>query len=335
MPHETEDGGVKRDETDLELPPMDGDGGSHEPDGDDDVPDDEDDASLDDGDAEDPYDDAVGDDRDFSDGVDANEEESAIDDDETGIRENEELEERANLPQEHESESLIGDEDAPGVAGEDFGLVETDASVRDAGEEGFDAPEPELRVEDLPRLDEGGDDDLSVEEAADEIAPQDDLRWDDRAFERAFARAIGHVVRIRLRAGIEATLEDGSILRSVDGGETFIAADHASDDDEALVARGRARALMRDGYGVLRAIDDGPLTLVESTADATAFTLLDDGSVLCAMDGPEKARLVRIGVDGVAAVVAEEESTIEAVAADSRARIVWCGGAFGLVAFRF
>jgi hypothetical protein len=91
---------------------------------------------------------------------------------------------------------------------------------------------------------------------------------------------------------------------------------------------------MRDGVGVLRSIDDGPLTLVESTAGATAFTLLDDASLVVAMDGPERARLVRIGLDGVATVLAEEDVSIEALATDPRTSLVWAGGSFGLVSYR-
>lgn len=291
MPHPEP---TEPNDADLELPPLDGDVGEDE------AIEAEDDVGI--RDEDNPYDDAAGDDADFTDGVDSLDEPSAVGDDETGVGA-----EVDDTPPEVQSESMLGDEDAPGVAGEDFGLVDTASSVRDGGEEGFDAPEPELRVEDLPRLDDGGDDELSVEEAS-ELSTPDELRWDDRAFERKFARAVGHVVRIRLHTGVEITLDDGSVLRSVDGGETFSAADHASEDDEAFVTRGRARALMRDGYGVLRAIDDGPLTLVESTAEATAFTLMDDGSIVCAIDGPERARLLRIGVDGVAKVVAEEDS---------------------------
>jgi len=304
----------------LELPPL--DGGTEE----DASIEAEDDVAVRDDD--DPYDDSTGKDDDFSPPIDAADEPSALGDGELGVAMAED-----EAPDELPSESMLGDEDAPGVLGEDFGIVDGGDGVRDAGEEGFDAPEPELRVEDLPRLDEGDDDDLSVEEAV-EAVDGPELRWDDRAFERVARRAIGHVVRIRLRGGIEVSLEDGSALRSVDGGETFSGADHDSDEDEALVTRGRARALLRDGVGVLRAIDDGPLTLVESTADATAFTLLDDGSLIAALDTPERTRLVRIAIDGTATVVAEEESTIEALALDPRTGVIWAGGAFGLVAYR-
>lgn len=305
---------------DLELPPL--DGGAEE----DASIEAEDDVAVRDDD--DPYDDSTGKDDDFTSPLALDDEPSALGDDDVGLALADE-----ELPDELQSESMIGDEDLPGVAGEDFGLVDGGDGVRDAGEEGFDAPEPELRVEDLPRLDAGDDDDLSVEEAI-EGPPSIDLRWDDRAFERVARRPIGHVVRIRVRGGIEVTLEDGSVLRSVDGGETFSAADHDGDDDEALVSRGRARALLRDGIGILRAIDDGPLTLVESTAEATAFTLMDDGSLVAALDTPERTRVLRIAVDGTATVVAEEESTIESLAVDPRTGLVWAGGAFGLVAYR-
>ncbi len=318
--------GARTDE--LELPPLDGSDaednegvGGDPTDGRNDVP-------L--RDEENPYDDAGGDEDDFVDKLLAPDEPSALGDDEAGFV--------AALDEgdddDDDSESLLGDEDAPGVTGEDFGLEDGHDSIRDGGEEGFDAPEPELRAEDLPRLDEGGDDDLTVEEAADLVLSPDELRWDDRGFERVRAQALGHVVRIRLHGGIIVTLEDGSVLRSDDDGKTFSAADQLEEDDEGLLVRGRARALLREGVGVLRAIDDGPLTLVESTADATAFTLLDDGSLIAAVDGPDRARLVRVGVDDAATVVAEEESPIEALALDPRTGIVWAGGAFGLVAFR-
>lgn len=310
----------EEEKDDLELPPLDG---AEEEDA---AVDHEDDVAIRD-DGANPYDDATGDDADFSEGVSDDDEESALGDDTTGVGEVED-----QLPPELQSESMLGEDDAPGVAGEDFGLIESTEAVRDAGEEGFDAPEPELRAEDLPPIDAGDDDEMSVEEATD-LAPTP-LRWDDRVFERVLAKRVGHVTRIRLRAGVVVTLEDGTALRSDDNGETFIVADHDHDDDEAFVSRGRGRALLRDGVGILRAIDDGPLTLVESTEAATAFTLLDDGSLIAAIDQPDKTRLVRIAVDGTATVVAEEDSTIEALAADPRTGVVWAGGAFGLVAYR-
>ena len=307
----------------LELPPLDGEG--------DDEPSAEgaEDEDLAVRDVDDPYDDAEAGDDDPGDELDASDEPSALADEDVGFASDDD-----EAPPEAPSESMVGDEDAPGVAGEDFGLIEGGDSIRDGGEEGFDVPEPELRVEDLPRLDAGDDDDLTVEETISDSLAASELRWDDRGFERLFSRAIGHVVRIRARGGLEATLDDGSVVRSLDGGQTWSAADHETEDDEALLTRGRARALLREGAGVLRAVDDGPLVLVESTAEATAFTLLDDGSILAATDTARGARLVRIPLDGAATVVAEEESTIEAVAVDLRSGIVYCGGAFGVSAYR-
>jgi hypothetical protein len=319
-----------RNSTDeLELPPLDGAGD------DDELPAVDDDVSI--RNEEDPYDDAAGDDADLADAVEAEDEPSAVGDDDVGFAE-EDGETMTESPVAGTAaggpvqapESMLGDEDAPGTVGEDFGLVEGGDAIRDGGEEGFDAPEPELRVEDLPRLDEGDDDDLTVEEAADDVLAPLELRWDDRGFERIRAHALGHVVRIRLHGGVEVALEDGSVLRSVDDGKTFSAADHEGDEDEALVVRGRVRALLRDGAGVLRAVDDGPLVLVESTAEASAFTVLDDGSLVVAIE----SRLVRVGIDGTSTLVAEEESAVEALASDAHTGLVWSGGAYGLVAYK-
>jgi hypothetical protein len=307
---------------DLDLPPLDGEGDGDAPIVVDDV------AIVDDG-GGDPYDDTAGLADDGDETVATREEPPIVGDDETGF-----VVSGDEATIDAVSESLLGDDDSPGTVGEDFDIDEGGEVLRDAGEEGFDEPEPELRAEDLPRLDEGGDDDLSIEEAADAVASQPDIRWDDKGFERVSAHPIGHVVRVRVHTDLVVTLEDGSVKRSVDGGATFSVADHADEEDEAWVVRGRGRALMRDGVGVLRSIDDGPLTLVESTAGATAFTLLDDASLVVAMDGPERARLVRIGLDGVATVLAEEDVSIEALATDPRTSLVWAGGSFGLVSYR-
>ena len=307
----------------LELPPLDG-----QIDDDESAPSEsDDDVSV--RDEDDPYDDTAGIGAPLDDGPLDVDEASAVGDDAMGL----------TAPIEEPIDdapggSLLGDDDSPGTVGEDFDIDEGGDMLRDGGEEGPGDAEPELRVEDLPRLDEGSDDDLSIEETADLVVAPRDLRWDDRGFERVLVQPIGHVVRLRVHAGLVVTLEDGSVKRSVDGGATFSAADHVEEDDEALVVRGRARALWREGVGVLRAIDDGPLTLVESTAEATAFTLLDDGSVLCGMDGPERSRVVRIDTSGVATVVAEEDGAIEALAMDVLAGLVWAGGSFGLVAYR-
>jgi hypothetical protein len=155
---------------------------------------------------------------------------------------------------------------------------------------------------------------------------------------------IGHVVALRQRGGLEVLLADGRALRSDDGGKTFSATDEFDPEDEAIVERGRARALLREGIGVLRALGDGPLVPLESTEAATAFTILEDGAIVAGIhDDSGRELLVVVGADGATTTVAdvgaecEDEMpsaspTIEAMAVDELH--VWVGGAFGLFAFR-
>ncbi len=326
----------------LELPPSDGDGAED----DESAP-----ASAEDLDATpdedgDPFDDKTGEDDPVADELEPAPPSSgsALDDDVDGFAAGDH-----ETPEMALSETTLGDEEPLGVHGEDFGLDDgTTEEVRDAGEEGFDAVEPELRVEDLPQLDEGDDDELSVEEATDAPISKPEPRWDDRGFERAAHHAVGHVVGLRVRGGLEVALADGSALRSVDGGKTFSAADHVEADDEAVVVRGRARALLREGVGVLRTLGDGPLVALESTAGATAFTLLEDGTVIAAVEGDgDRSLLVSVSVEGSCSIVADvsvewddegdgdtRSGAVEALVADERAGLVWVGGAFGLLAFR-
>jgi hypothetical protein len=326
------------DDESLELPPSDGDTS----DADDELPTAEDVAPVP-ADAADPYDDATGEDDPVDAEIDAaGEGDSAVGDEDVGFAVHD-----LEVPEMALSEATLGDEDPLGVHGEDFGITDDDRDeVRDAGEEGFEAAEPELRVEDLPQLDEGGDDELSLEEAIEPQPSTAELRWNDRSFERAALHRVGHVVGLRARGGLEVVLVDGSALRSVDSGKTFSGADHVELDDEAIVARGRARALLREGVGVLRALGDGSLVPLESTAAATAFTLLEDGTVIAAIEAEgERSQLVRVSVEGTCTIVADVSmecddeaqggsATVEALAADERAGLIWAGGAFGLLAFR-
>lgn len=326
------------DDEPLELPPSDGDT----------IDDDEESASADDvasvpADAADPYDDATGEDAPLEAEVDLDgDEASAVGDDDVGFAVHEQ-----DVPEMALSEAALGDEEPPGVHGEDFGIVDDEKDeVRDAGEEGFDSAEPELRVEDLPQLDEGGDDELSLEEAIEPQPSTAELRWDDRSFERHALHRLGHVVGLRARGGLEVLLADGSALRSVDRGRTFSVADHVDLDDEAVVERGRARALLREGVGVLRTLGDGPLVPLESTEGAMAFTLLEDGTVIAAIESEgDRSQLVSVSVEGTCTIVADvsmecdDESqggspAVEALVADERAGLVWVGGAFGLLAFQ-
>ncbi len=93
----------------------------------------------------------------------------------------------------------LDDADEPGVGDEDFGLdagpaitphagTPGEALVVDAGEEGPDADDEELREEDLPRLDADDDGQLDDEDFSEDwLEAGDDERpaWDDRAWERA------------------------------------------------------------------------------------------------------------------------------------------------------
>jgi len=324
----------------LELPPSDGDNVES----DESAPTTDDDLDAIPADAaSDPYEDATGEDDPVDEELDALDSASALGDDVVGM-----VEQDHEAPEMALSESALGDDEPPGVQGEDFGLDDrSEGEIRDAGEEGFDAVEPELRVEDLPRLDEGDDEELSVEEATESQPSMAELRWDDRGLAREALHPVGHVVGLRVRAGLEIALADGSGLRSVDGGRTFSASDHVDVEDEPVLVRGRSRALLREGVGILRSLGDGPLVPLESTAGATAFTLLEDGTVIAAVEGEnERCQLVSVSVQGSCTIVADvsmecddeggrdTSTTVEALAADERAGLIWAGGAFGLLAFR-
>ena len=94
---------------------------------------------------------------------------------------------------EEESPTLLEGAEEP-EAGEDevaFGVgAEGDSLVGDAGEEGFEDEEEDLREEDLPRLDSGQDDtesddaDLLDGLPDDEVSEEPRPPWDDRAWER-------------------------------------------------------------------------------------------------------------------------------------------------------
>jgi hypothetical protein len=324
----------------LELPPSDGDNAPN----DESAPEAGDDLDAIPADAaNDPYEDATGEDDPFDAELDASlDSASALDDDVVGMTEPDH-----EAPEMALSETVLGDDEPPGVQGEDFGLDDrSEGEIRDAGEEGFDAVEPELRVEDLPQLDEGDDEELSVEEATESQPSMVELRWDDRGLGREALHPVGHVIGLRVRAGLEIALADGSALRSVDGGRTFSAADHVDVEDEPVLVRGRSRALLREGVGVLRSLGDGPLVPLESTAGATAFTLLEDGTVIAAIEGEnDRSQLVSVSVQGTCTIVADVSmecddeahgggAAVEALVADERAGLIWAGGAFGLLAFR-
>ncbi len=325
-------------EEELLLPPADGDEDDNEALGD---AEDADDVTVP-GDAHDPYDDALADESAFADPIDVVEEASALGDDETGVGDD-----AGDAVAAREETGLLGDDDPLGVEGEDFGLEEDPRDgEKDSGEEGFEEAEEELRAEDLPDLDadeEGeAEDDLFFEDLPRE---GEGLPWDDRGWDVAFAGAIGNVTRLRVHAAVEAWLADGRMLRLRDATATFTTADDQEPEphDDALVVKGRVRAMLREGTGVLRALGEGPLVPLAGTAEATGFDLRgNDGEVVAAVPAPEgRVLLILISAEGDTRVVADvsatadaagEDARVAAVAADARGK-VWVGGPFGVLAF--
>jgi len=85
-----------------------------------------------------------------------------------------------------EGKVLEDDEADPRRGLEDL-IPDDETFVADGGEEGPLAEDEELREEDLPALDADEDGDVPDEELFDRsmLAPDEDLRWDDRAWARA------------------------------------------------------------------------------------------------------------------------------------------------------
>ncbi|WP_394838925.1 hypothetical protein LVJ94_18710 [Pendulispora rubella] len=83
--------------------------------------------------------------------------------------------------------SAIGDDEEPGVDGEDFGIEDSGGApvLLDGGEEGPSGPDEELREADLPALDADEEGDLD-DALLDDVALDDDapLPWDPSPWER-------------------------------------------------------------------------------------------------------------------------------------------------------
>ena len=172
-------GSIDLDEQETELPPLDGDDG--EPTEDPAIDEDEIDPSPED-DA-DPLDDSTGE-GDPVEELSNEEERSWLTDAEPA----EGLELGTfDLGEERSFGSAIGDDEEPGVEGEDFGLDDGGAgsSLLDGGEEGPSGPDEELRESDLPELDADGDEDGN-DSMLDEVTLDDDapLPWDPSPWER-------------------------------------------------------------------------------------------------------------------------------------------------------
>jgi hypothetical protein len=312
-------GGIAHDEDDLlaELPPLDGEGEEGNPSAFDEPLDD---LRPDGGNA---LDDTTGDDEPIDEPLDTlgGGDEAGEDDDDEGP-----LEIDLGTAIDEPVGSFLGDDEPPGVDGEDFGLGDTPDTADDAGEEGFEAEDEALRAEDLPSLDaddEGeGEDALFYEGIV--RAGDSEIPWDDRGWERVALEHLGQVVAIEVQGAIDVTLKDGRTLRSVDG-VTFAVFDAPAPSIPLGVPAPRASVRSLPASATAHAgLPDG--------SAAVAMTTLDGRSTLAIAERDGKVRIV-------ADVTAEldldaEDARVDALAFDPQRAILWVGGPFGLLGFR-
>jgi hypothetical protein len=235
----------EEDELD-ELPPIDGDGGDE---ADDELMPEELDDDPEDG-AADPLDDSTGE-GDPLEEIEVNGSESGWLDD-AGDSDGLDVGTPDTFGEEEESSTLLEGAEELDVGEEEFAFGAEDGSlVGDAGEEGFEDEDEDLREEDLPRLDSGQDDAESEDVDVGEPLIDDDVMeetrppWDDRAWERAEGGPAGLAAVDSL-----ASVADGVIL----GGQGLARIDRAGRLTvlEALGLRGGApRALLVDGAWLL------------------------------------------------------------------------------------
>jgi hypothetical protein len=168
----------------------------------------------------------------------------------------------------------------------------------------------ELREEDLPELDadEDGDvDDADLFEGASiGLGLDEELRWDDRAWERV----------------AQARLEEAPVVEDT--------------DDSGL--------LVVPGDDVRYAARDAAWRRLDETGRVTAVTFVPGDSVVVALDGPDRPQLVRILGDGAARIIAEVESSaaederttcrVTALRWDASRGCLVATGTFGAQAFR-
>lgn len=197
-------------------------------------------------------------------------------------------------------EKMLG-EDEPQGAGSDEDLGFSEESVvADAGEEGPLADDEELREEDLPELD------------ADEGGDVDDEALYDRS-------AFGGEDELRWDDRAWARIEEpvGHFDDADDSGALPVLG-----DDPALAARDAA----------WKAFDEGGRVM------AVAF--VPGGSVVLALEAPERPLLVRVLRDGAARIIAEIESddedpsVVTALRWDGARGWLIAAGTFGVQAFR-
>ena len=234
---------------------------------------------------------------------------------------------------------LLDDADEPGVGDEDFGLDPAGAALAgDAGEEGPEGADDELREEDLPRLDADDDGELE-DDAFSEVWPgvTEDERppWDDRAWERVAAAAIGAgvgMVRsvVPLDGAEQAAVVGGASVLRVDAqGATPLAAAlgepaiHGAtiagvarlSDGAVVAATGAGEVWLVDGLAArelsaLRPLAAGPV--VEVAAHGTRiWARTADGALLGSADRGEHWEI--FVADGVLAVTVTPAGELVAV----------------------
>lgn len=167
-----------------------------------------------------------------------------------------------------DEEKILEDDEPDGRAtDDDFAADEESVSV-DAGEEGPLADDEELREEDLPALDADEDGDVADEDLYDRsiIGADEDLRWDDRAWERVVG---------------------------------LTAADTDVPDDSGLIAVLGEEPAANPRDATWRRLDD------TGRAMAAVFVPGDAVVVALATPDRSRALLVRIHPDGSAGIIAE------------------------------
>ncbi|WP_394849395.1 hypothetical protein LZC95_18355 [Pendulispora brunnea] len=197
--------------------------------------------------------------------------------------------------------SAIGDDEEPGVDGEDFGIEDGGGPVLlDGGEEGPSGPDEELREADLPALDADEEGDLD-DALLDEVALEDDapLPWDPSPWERV---PVDH--------------EQPS----------FVAAEQDPDVQEKTLATLGLTKKARDLRVTADAVANGDrLVALVSRIAGRAWLVRVPGKT-----GEAEARIVA----EVGGAAFGDDPEILAISWDDARGVAWVSGLFGLLAFQ-
>jgi hypothetical protein len=189
--------------------------------------------------------------------------------------------------EDNESSDLLEGAEGPGVEDDDFALgTDEPQQAMDAGEEGFDGEDEELREEDLPRLDSGEDaevDDADLGEGWLPSHDQDETEearpgWDERTWSPA---------------GAPVQLAAGAVDAVVCAGRGVIAASVALTDTPSSVTlsrvdlEGAAEALEAAGLrgGAVTSLCSEKTTLLVSTSRAGVLVSRDGGATFVDANG--------------------------------------------------